>query len=53
MTGRETATAAPPPPLLPCVLADIAPLLDHRGYLAVAALVFAEDFGSPSPAKPS
>lgn len=38
---------APPP--LPGVLADLAPLLDHWGYLAVAALVFVEDFGVPVP----
>ncbi|WP_269788911.1 hypothetical protein [Streptomyces malaysiensis] len=40
-------------PPLPGVLADVAPLLDHWGYLAVAALVFVEDFGVPVPAKPS
>jgi membrane protein DedA with SNARE-associated domain len=38
---------APPP--LPGVLADLAPLLDHWGYLAVAVLVFVEDFGVPVP----
>ncbi|WDV50191.1 DedA family protein [Streptomyces coeruleorubidus] len=38
---------APPP--LPGVLADLAPVLDRFGYLAVAALVFAEDFGLPVP----
>lgn len=38
--------ASPP---LPGVLADLAPLLDHWGYLAVAALVFLEDFGVPLP----
>ncbi|ATL81340.1 DedA family protein [Streptomyces malaysiensis subsp. malaysiensis] len=36
-------------PPLPGVLADVAPLLDHWGYLAVAALVFVEDFGVPVP----
>ncbi|MEV5509719.1 DedA family protein [Streptomyces orinoci] len=38
---------APPP--LPGVLSDLAPLLDHWGYLAVAVLVFIEDFGVPVP----
>ncbi|WP_042404900.1 DedA family protein [Streptacidiphilus carbonis] len=38
---------APPP--LPGVLGDLAPLLDHWGYLAVAFLVFVEDFGIPVP----
>lgn len=38
---------APPP--LPGVLADLAPVLDRFGYLAVAALVFVEDFGLPVP----
>jgi membrane protein DedA with SNARE-associated domain len=38
---------APPP--LPGVLADLAPVLDRFGYLAVAALVFVEDFGVPVP----
>ncbi|MEU6096616.1 DedA family protein [Streptomyces sp. NPDC047079] len=36
-------------PPLPGVLADVAPLLDHWGYLAVAGLVFVEDFGVPVP----
>lgn len=36
-------------PPLPGVLADLAPLLDHWGYLAVAASVFVEDFGVPLP----
>jgi Uncharacterized membrane-associated protein len=34
---------------LPGVLADLAPLLDHYGYLAVAGLIFIEDFGVPVP----
>ncbi|MFI9721909.1 DedA family protein [Streptomyces sp. NPDC052396] len=38
---------APPP--LPGVLENLAPLLDHWGYLAVALLVFVEDFGVPVP----
>ncbi|MEV6979766.1 DedA family protein [Sphaerisporangium sp. NPDC051017] len=38
---------APPP--LPGPLADLAPLLDRYGYLAVGALVFLEDFGIPVP----
>ncbi|QMU74714.1 DedA family protein [Streptacidiphilus sp. PB12-B1b] len=38
-----------PPPPLPGVLGDLAPLLDHWGYLAVAFLVFVEDFGVPVP----
>ncbi|GAA1905233.1 DedA family protein [Streptantibioticus ferralitis] len=37
------------PPQLPGVLADLAPLLDHWGYLAVGGLVFLEDFGIPVP----
>ncbi|UXY20542.1 DedA family protein [Streptomyces cynarae] len=36
-------------PPLPGVLADVAPILDHWGYLAVAGLVFIEDFGVPVP----
>ncbi|MFF4213776.1 DedA family protein [Streptomyces sp. NPDC001796] len=36
-------------PPLPGVLADVAPVLDHWGYLAVAGLVFIEDFGVPVP----
>ncbi|MDJ0346135.1 DedA family protein [Streptomyces sp. H10-C2] len=37
------------PPQLPGVLADVAPVLDHWGYLAVGGLVFVEDFGVPVP----
>jgi membrane protein DedA with SNARE-associated domain len=37
------------PPPLPGVLADVAPILDHWGYLAVGGLVFVEDFGVPLP----
>jgi membrane protein DedA with SNARE-associated domain len=37
------------PPQLPGVLGDLAPLLDHWGYLAVGGLVFLEDFGIPVP----
>ncbi|MBP0456989.1 DedA family protein [Streptomyces montanisoli] len=40
-------TDAPPP--LPGVLGDIAPILDHWGYLAVGGLLFVEDFGVPVP----
>jgi membrane protein DedA with SNARE-associated domain len=36
-------------PQLPGVLADLGPLLDHWGYLAVGGLVFLEDFGVPVP----
>ncbi|MFF3512619.1 DedA family protein [Streptomyces sp. NPDC002573] len=36
-------------PPLPGVLADVAPVLDHWGYPAVAGLVFLEDFGVPVP----
>ncbi|MEU1299769.1 DedA family protein [Streptomyces shenzhenensis] len=38
---------APPP--LPGVFADLAPLLNHWGYAAVAGLLFLEDFGVPVP----
>ncbi|MGW4568682.1 DedA family protein [Streptomyces sp. NPDC004561] len=38
--------SAPP---LPGVLGDIAPILDHWGYLAVGGLIFLEDFGIPAP----
>ncbi|GII66038.1 hypothetical protein Skr01_61230 [Sphaerisporangium krabiense] len=38
---------APSP--LPGPLADLAPLLDRYGYLAVGALIFVEDFGIPVP----
>ena len=36
---------------LPAPLAAIAPVLDHYGYLAVAALVMVESFGVPAPAQ--
>ncbi len=36
-------------PQLPGVLADLAPLLDQWGYLAVGGLIFLEDFGIPVP----
>jgi membrane protein DedA with SNARE-associated domain len=36
-------------PKLPGLLASLAPVLDHYGYLAVAGLVFLEDFGVPVP----
>lgn len=35
--------------VLPGVLGALAPLLDSYGYLAVAALLFLEDFGVPAP----
>lgn len=35
--------------VLPGVLGALAPLLDRYGYLAVAALLFLEDFGVPAP----
>jgi membrane protein DedA with SNARE-associated domain len=38
-----------PPVQLPGFLHTLAPLLDHWGYLAVGLLLFAEDFGVPSP----
>ena len=34
---------------LPGVLNNLAPVLDHYGYLAVAAAIFCEDFGVPLP----
>lgn len=34
---------------LPGVFGALAPVLDHYGYLAVAAFVFLEDFGVPVP----
>lgn len=37
------------PVQLPGFLQALAPVLDHWGYLAVAFLVFLEDFGVPSP----
>jgi membrane protein DedA with SNARE-associated domain len=36
-------------PALPGFLGSLASLLDHYGYLAVAALVLVEDFGVPAP----
>jgi membrane protein DedA with SNARE-associated domain len=36
-------------PVLPGVLASLAPLLDHYGYLAIAVLIVVEDFGVPAP----
>lgn len=38
--------ASPP---LPGVFADLAPVLDHWGYIAVGGLVLIEDFGIPVP----
>ncbi|HJP78244.1 MAG TPA: DedA family protein [Pseudonocardiaceae bacterium] len=43
------ATSAPAPPVLPGALADLAPILDHYGYAAIAGLVTLEDFGVPAP----
>jgi membrane protein DedA with SNARE-associated domain len=40
--------SAPSPPL-PGALADLAPLLDHYGYLAVALLVLLDNCGIPVP----
>jgi membrane protein DedA with SNARE-associated domain len=34
---------------LPGFLANLAPILDHYGYLAVGGLIMLEDFGVPSP----
>jgi len=36
-------------PPLPGVLGDLAPLLDHYGYLAIALIVLVEGFGLPAP----
>lgn len=36
-------------PPLPGVLASLAPLLNHYGYLAIGGLVLVEDFGIPVP----
>jgi len=36
-------------PVLPGVLASVAPLLDHYGYLAVAGLLVLENLGLPVP----
>lgn len=36
---------------LPGPLAELAPVLDRYGYLAVAGLVFVESFGVPAPAQ--
>jgi membrane protein DedA with SNARE-associated domain len=36
-------------PPLPGVLASLAPLLDHYGYLAIGGFVLLEDFGVPVP----
>ncbi|HEX7659417.1 MAG TPA: DedA family protein [Pseudonocardiaceae bacterium] len=38
-----------PPPALPGVLADLAPILDHYGYAAIGGLITLEDFGVPAP----
>ncbi|HVV12069.1 DedA family protein [Amycolatopsis sp.] len=43
------AASAPVPPMLPGVLADLAPILDHYGYAAIAGLITLEDFGVPVP----
>jgi len=37
------------PPILPGVLAHLAPILDHFGYAAIAGLITLEDFGVPAP----
>jgi hypothetical protein len=37
------------PPELPGVLGNLAPLLDHYGYLAIAGLITLEDSGVPAP----
>jgi membrane protein DedA with SNARE-associated domain len=37
------------PPVLPGVLAYLAPILDHYGYAAIAGLITLEDFGVPAP----
>jgi membrane protein DedA with SNARE-associated domain len=37
------------PVRLPGFLNDLAPVLDHWGYLAVGGLLFVEDFGVPAP----
>ncbi|TNC20087.1 DedA family protein [Amycolatopsis alkalitolerans] len=37
------------PPVLPGVLADLAPILDHYGYAAIIGLITLEDFGVPAP----
>jgi membrane protein DedA with SNARE-associated domain len=44
--GRSQVVTSPP---LPGVLAPLAPLLDHYGYLAIGGLVLLEDFGVPVP----
>jgi membrane protein DedA with SNARE-associated domain len=36
-------------PPLPGIFANLAPLLDHWGYLAVAGFLVLEDFGVPVP----
>ena len=36
-------------PQLPGLLGDLAPLLDHYGYLAIGGLIMLEDFGIPVP----
>jgi len=46
--AHQLAVASKGPPL-PGVLSKLAPVLDHYGYLAVAALVCLEDFGVPAP----
>ena len=39
----------PPAPPLPGVFADLAPLLNHYGYLAIVVLITVESFGVPAP----
>lgn len=38
-----------PHPQLPGVFADLAPILNHYGYVAVAGFILLEDFGVPVP----
>lgn len=45
--GHSVTLVAMPP--LPGVLGDLAPLLDHYGYLAIALVVLVEGFGLPAP----
>lgn len=49
MVATRQLTVVAASPVLPGVLADLAPVLDHYGYLAIVGLLVLEDFGVPAP----
>lgn len=47
--GKSTYGCVVADPQLPGIFGDVQPMLEHYGYLGVAAMVFIEDFGVPVP----